>query len=76
MGSNGMGGEDRGRLLNGKYLRFLRTMYIRCIYGNFGRDFINIRSYYGVDKNSGQPYLCRPKCLVQTILANLTHVVC
>jgi hypothetical protein len=40
------------------YIELARTIYMRCIYGTFGRGvFKNIRSYTVYIYNSGQPYI-------------------
>ena len=37
------------------FVRLARTIYIRCMYGIFGREIINIRSYTVFMHGSGQP---------------------
>jgi hypothetical protein len=42
------------------YLGLARTIYIRCIYGTFGRELPNIQSFTVNIYGSGQPYLYPP----------------
>jgi hypothetical protein len=44
------------RLIIVTWLRLAKTIYTRCIYGDFGREITNIRSYTVYIYGSGQPY--------------------
>ena len=45
-----------GALQKNKEIGLARTLYIRCIYGIFGREITNIRSYTVHIYGFGQPY--------------------